>query len=180
MKKLIMALAVVACATVVSAASFDWKTSTTGKVYTQGTTTVMESGTAYLFDSATTSQAAMFALLYDKGDISSVTALSTKSIADGKISAGSAFEWGNAGDTLSAYVVVVDGDNFFISDTASKAGDASATMTLSFALKNASQGAASTATSFGGAGWYIAVPEPTSGLLMLVGLTGLALRRRRA
>ena len=32
---------------------------------------------------------------------------------------------------------------------------------------------------FSGAGWY-AVPEPTSGLLMLVGLAGLALCRKRA
>jgi hypothetical protein len=29
-------------------------------------------------------------------------------------------------------------------------------------------------------GYTVAVPEPTSGLLMLVGLAGLALRRRRA
>ena len=37
-------------------------------------------------------------------------------------------------------------------------------------------------SSFAGAGWYTtaSVPEPTSGLLMLVGLAGLALRRRRA
>ena len=30
-----------------------------------------------------------------------------------------------------------------------------------------------------GAGWYTAVPEPTSGLLMLLGMAGLALRRGR-
>lgn len=35
-------------------------------------------------------------------------------------------------------------------------------------------------TSFATSGTIAAVPEPTSGLLMLVGLAGLALRRRRA
>ena len=42
-------------------------------------------------------------------------------------------------------------------------------------------GGAATATSGGVRDWQAAaVPEPTSGLLMLVGLAGLALRRRRA
>ena len=42
-------------------------------------------------------------------------------------------------------------------------------------------GGAATATTGGVRDWQAAaVPEPTSGLLMLVGLAGLALRRRRA
>ena len=37
----------------------------------------------------------------------------------------------------------------------------------------------SVAGNFSGATWTAAVPEPTSGLLMLLGMAGLALRRRR-
>ncbi len=37
-----------------------------------------------------------------------------------------------------------------------------------------------TATNFANSGTIAGVPEPTSGLLMLVGLAGLALRRKRA
>ena len=53
---------------------------------------------------------------------------------------------------------------------------------LAAALLTPSKNFVGEETSFatGGAGWYTAsVPEPTSGLLMLIGVAGLALRRGR-
>ena len=93
-----------------------------------------------------------------------------------KFTTQTAFSWGEAGDTLSAYFVIVNGGDFCISSLQS----AAATKTLQYSEKTASQAVLNTTGSYAGAGWYAAVPEPTSGLLMLVGLAGLALRRHRA
>ena len=55
--------------------------------------------------------------------------------------------------------------------------EADGSLKLSFGTATANQTASLNASS---ATWAAAAPEPTSGLLMLLGMAGLALRRRRA
>lgn len=70
----------------------------------------------------------------------------------------------------------------FLSASASAAAQLADTSDVYFsglgtATKNVFADASATFEA-NGAGWY-AVPEPTSGLLLLIGLAGLALRRKR-
>ena len=182
MKKLMIAFGMVATAISSYAASFDWKTSAVGKIYTVGSATDLYTGTAYIFDSGSYSQQTVLTAFLTSG-IDFSKALDSKSVTSGKITAtvGEAFDWGTAGDTLNAYVVVIDGDNAFISSIVSGEAPAISYKQLNFDLKNDSQSVAFSTGTFSSGGWYStgSVPEPTSGLLMLIGMAGLALRRRR-
>ena len=92
-------------------------------------------------------------------------------VADATISAGTlnytgAIDSADAGTSYDFYFTAKDGDYVYTSTTVAGIA-AHATQTK--------------AVGFTGGSWTTAaVPEPTSGLLMLVGIAGLALRRRRS
>ena len=86
---------------------------------------------------------------------------------------------------LDAYYVIFNGDQAYISAVETALVDALDTTvsTLKFYAPENSEALAIKASEYvSGDGWIKAetVPEPTSGLLLLIGMAGLALRRRRA
>ena len=189
MKKLMIMVALVAAAVSANAASYAWKAST-GRLFDgKGSETANRyAGTGYLFAAGTVSQSDIVAALV-AGTLSTTlgTTLQESSFSNGRATDFSAaFE---ATNLENAYFVVLgkdkDGnDGVYISDyaviTSSDVGNSEVTFgsqnAYSTAFKDAGAG-------YSTAGWYSqasAVPEPTSGLLMLLGMAGLALRRRRA
>lgn len=184
MKKLIIAAAVVCAAVFAHAAAANWKASANSMYNGSGSTadSALFTGTGYLFDAGVTSQAALFALIEANTTIGTSTAgyVATASFNEGVFS-GLTFENGEqGGGSYKYYFVVVDGDKAYFSNEKSVTANATATAkNVGFGAQSGSS-ALPTGTGFQGAGKWSAVPEPTSGLLMLLGMAGLALRRRRA
>ena len=181
MKKIMMAVALAVATFSLNAATVDWKTGATSKIYGVNSTTLLASGTAYFYENAgsTTMAAIVAAFAADASSIAS-SALATKTVSAGAISAGT-FSWDKSGDR-DAFIAVVAGDDLFISDVVTMAVADVGTTTYQFKEKTFSQ-ADYVGTLSGGytsAGWYQSVPEPTSGLLLLLGMAGLALKRKRA
>ena len=189
MKKLIVAFAAVAMGVVANAASYSW--SSAGSFFDgTGTTGKMSDGTAvYLMFESVYSQSALVSD-FAAGGISTGKAITSDSISSAKL---------NGGDTISftydttanqtAYMAIVYGDRLFVSSTTSAdymaVGDGSiafasqAYLTRYNNTSNTLLPDNQASAGYAGAGWY-AVPEPTSGLLLLLGMAGLALKRKRA
>ena len=188
MKKLCFALAAIVMAIGSQAAQVKWSTSTA--LYT-GNATDTFNGTVYLVDSSAANggiaqTALLSAFLGGTLTIGNYDAASASASA-GKITATTLNPIQKADGTdygagsVSFYMVAIDGDKIFISDTKTIALSTIGSTAAGFSLKAQSTAAASLSTTFSAGGWYAkSVPEPTSGLLMLVGLGALALRRRRA
>ena len=183
MKKLMFMLAAVAMAACAQAASVYWTCTYVAK----GAENYVDNGLAFFVNAATLSQSDMLAL-EGKGATAISSALSGMysytGDSDGKYSVAKADAVANAtlglsdATASSAYLVIfdtatiTDASNFYVTSVESF-NTLSGTETK--AVKWGDQEERSSA-----AGAWHAVPEPTSGLLMLVGLAGLALRRRRA
>ena len=171
-----------------NAASFNWKTSTTGKIYEAGSTTkTVASATAYLFDAGKVTQAAVLAAFNDDKALSTLAYADTTSVASGAIAL-KAFDVPSGyavGDAFDGYFALIVDDSIYIGPTVSVATPATGEKQMAFNAKTSSQAGAFDTATFSSAGWYNKtstepIPEPTSGLLMLLGFAGLALRRKRA
>lgn len=190
MKKLMIMLGAVAFAACVQAASVTWTYSSTYLRIGDTTNTRVADGTlAYLITTAY-SQSDLVAKWAETGTSADVLAAAgtalyagTGSTVSGKIDATTST--GAAAD-VTAYFVVFNGNNMFVSSAVeATVNPLNVTSSeISFTDGSAASKAlpADASAGFSSAGWYAAgaVPEPTSGLLLLIGVAGLALRRKQA
>ena len=190
MKKLLVAMAVAMAAALAQAASVSWSVS--GLKDSKGND--MTSGAGYVFctkGSSATTVAEVTAALTGKSAAQVKTYLEDNSLmalkgdvrSDGSISV-SGVDLATSGvpekqSGTQLFVVIVDDDSFgddthyVITSTSSsvKTPAATTTNTAIFGISNSA--------TLNPNNWT-AAPEPTSGLLLLLGIAGLALKRKRA
>ena len=191
MKKLMIALAAVACATAVQAAAFAWNTTTK---FTDSTGTAVTSAAEYT--AALNGGSIVLVLLADgtydgaKTVLAGQTAPTVKTSPasqKGRLNASYSFAYDDTpgalnvlknGDVLGVMFMDAD-DNLsqlvYASDMTTVVAD---TYTISGLTSDTWSGSSFTFAT--GGNFTAAVPEPTSGLLLLLGMAGLALKRKRA
>ena len=183
MKKLMLTAAIVCAAVMSYGAAVDWKA---GTITRFDSTTANKNVTGYLFE--------ITAAAYSTYSAMDAETLSKTIYADYNGSLGSAVATATAGKkgtlTLSgieatagtpvyAAVLYIDGVNsdYFMGNVATVDWSGVGFPEIdNMSVTKLGEGSGAGATAWTTA----AVPEPTSGLLMLLGMAGLALRRRRA
>ena len=193
MKKLMIALAVAAMAVIGNAASVNWITGAMslpdGATYSKNTTTAyLYALTADQYNAIVTAWGDGTGADMSKSVSDYVTANSLTSEANannkasGKTSIAGTSSYATGATAYGAILINYTGTdekNYVFGNVASiyiENGDVDVDVS---SLGSYVFGDTNTMTT--AAGWYTAtVPEPTSGLLMLLGMAGLALRRRRA
>ena len=184
MKKLIVILAVAACTVAAQAASVAWTVTNIYKGNTTDKAQTTDGYMVYLINDATYSQsdaaAALAAGTLTADTISSKATASSGLTADGKVS--KTVDLGALADgNYQFYNVIVGGGNAVVGSTVS------ATITSvgdpqmgNFNAKTLTQNASNwKSVTGGGGGGGGDGPEPTSGLLLLVGAGILGLRRKQ-
>ena len=170
MKKLFTLAVAISTAALTNAASFNWQVNGAQatenyQVYIVGS--IVESWTSV-------SDLATAASKFGDATSGTITKIGMRYLTSG----GATIDSINK-DAASVYFVIVSGDeaktyNYAKYDVASSVYEGTESASSTFTIKAADL-VSGTQGTFSGS-----VPEPTSGLLMLVGLAGLALRRKRA
>ena len=172
MKKLMIALAVMAIAGMTQAAEFKWSTSA---LYapnadgTVGTTPASAASGTWLATVLLYSDAACNTLISGVTGNSSST-VNPMSNAIGDTFGGATFVFDNS----TPYYAILE-----LTYTTDAGTQVLKTDVVSTTLKSNGNTALNFSSAISSGTWS-AVPEPTSGLLMLLGMAGLALRRKRA
>lgn len=160
MKKLVIMMVAATMAVVANAAATSW-TVTASKILSQDGVNYYTSGES----------AVIMAVLSNSSEAAFQVA--TVSVSNGKITSPSSdfqSELLLAGNNYDFYFTITDGGKTYKSSVLTgQAAQQSATVTLAFGNQ----------TNAGGS-WGSPVPEPTSGLLMLLGMATLALKRKCA
>ena len=188
MKKLMIAVAIICAAAISQGAIYNWGFSGNGgEIYQAGTEEYLENGTAFLFLGTVSASDTKF-------DTSKATLITTGGYDD------SVYAFGQVGtnpaNMPSHNLITTDGGQAYTLILVDKDGLSSLDGyegNYFLATGTSAQGAApgATVTYYGeflnnaeiyGNSWSTmsAAPEPTSGLLLLIGVAGLALKRRRA
>ena len=158
MKKLLILAAAIVAGVAANAATFKWSAANiydhTGAAKWSGDVTLY----AYLSTADSSTAIAVSTVTASSAGAVAATTFSNDSLA--------------GGNNYNFFFVVEDGDyTFTSSEKQNVAAYATQTQTVAFGnMTSATQNASN----------WAAVPEPTSGLLMLLGMAGLALRRKRA
>ena len=183
MKKIIIGAALVCAATFVQAAAVDW--SANGVVdavataeRTDGKSTPANGWLGYMILAADYAQVTADLQAGKTSSLEAAAVGPVKISSDkGKFSAGTATGNVASGEQTFYFIVLnsgtLSGATSYFSASATETVDASLDTVVNF-------GSMATASKSTDAWTAIAAPEPTSGLLLLLGVAGLALKRKRA